>query len=236
MKPKPSCPINASRRRTARGADRVDRLQSTAADMFLNCGYEGVSVDGLIGRVGGSRRNVWGLYGGKQGLFVAAVQDMCNEITAALAELPMAEAGARDGLMLYGEKLLAMVLQPRKLAIHRLMVSEGQRFPEQAKALCTTGRDNAIAALTRWMADRQARGELRAGLDPNDLAQHFIHLVVSGPQVRALVGELPPGWTPEGIATHVASTVELFLHGAATAAPPHVSPTKTATTTRENRA
>jgi AcrR family transcriptional regulator len=235
MKPK-SCPGSPIRRHTARGADRVDRLQSTAADMFLNCGYEGVSVDGLIGRVGGSRRNVWGLYGGKQGLFVAAVQDMCNEITAALAELPMAEAGARDGLMLYGQRLLAMVLQPRKLAIHRLMVSEGQRFPEQARALCTTGRDNAIAALTRWMAERQARGELRQGLDANELAQHFIHLIVSGPQVRALVGELPPGWTPEGIAGHVASAVELFLHGAATAVPPHVSPTKTATTTREPRA
>lgn len=234
MKP-PSCSARA-RRRTPRGSDRVAQLQQTAAEMFLSCGYEGVSVDGLIGRVGGSRRNVWGLYGGKQGLFVAAVQDMCNEIGAALDELPMAEAAVRDGLTLYGEKLLAMVLQPRKLAIHRLMVSEGQRFPEQAKALCTNGRDNAIAALTQWMSDRQSRGELRAGLSPHELAQHFIHLVVSGPQVRALVGELPPGWTPEGIAGHVASTVELFLHGAATAAPPSPSPTKTATTTRESRA
>lgn len=235
MKPKSPCP-GSLRRHTARGAERVDRLQSTAADMFLNCGYEGVSVDGLIGRVGGSRRNVWGLYGGKQGLFVAAVQDMCNEIGAALAELPMAGAAARDGLLLYGEKLLAMVLQPRKLAIHRLMVSEGQRFPEQARALCTTGRDQAIADLTRWMAERQARGELRADLAANDMAQHYLHLIVSGPQVRALVGELPPGWTPEGIAAHVASTVELFLHGAATAAPPYSSPKKTVTTTRETRA
>ena len=235
MKPKSSCSAHA-RARTARGAERVDRLQSTAAEMFLNCGYEGVSVDGLIGRVGGSRRNVWGLYGGKHGLFIAAVQSMCDEITAALAELPMAEAAARDGLLLYGQRLLAMVLQPRKLAIHRLMVSEGQRFPEQARSLCSTGRDNAIAALARWIAERQARGELRAGLDAPELAQHFIHLIVSGPQVRALVGELPPGWTPEGIAAHVESAVELFLHGAAAAPPPHVSPTKTATTTREPRA
>lgn len=235
MKP-PSCPSRARRPRTPRGSERVSQLQETAAEMFLSCGYEGVSVDGLIGRVGGSRRNVWGLYGGKQGLFVAAVQDMCDEITTALAELPMADAAVHEGLRLYGERLLAVVLQPRKLAIHRLMVSEGQRFPEQARALCTNSRDNAIAALTRWMAERQRRGELRPALDPHELAQHFIHLVVSWPQVRALVGELPPGWTPEGIAGHVASVVELFLQGAATAAPSPASPTKTAHTTREPRA
>jgi len=223
MKPKSSCSLTAHTR-TARGAERVDRLQSTAAEMFLNCGYEGVSVDGLIGRVGGSRRNVWGLYGGKQGLFVAAVQRMCDEISAALDELPMAEAAARAGLVLYGQRLLAVVLQPRMLAMHRLMVSEGQRFPEQARSLCSNGRDNAIAALGRWIAERQARGELRSGVGAAELAQHFIHLVVSGPQVRALVGELPPGWTPEGIAGHVESAVELFLHGAAAAPPPHVNP------------
>lgn len=234
MKPPPACPSRA-RRRTPHGSDRVSRLQQTAAEMFLSCGYEGVSVDGLIGRVGGSRRNVWGVFGGKQGLFVAAVEDMSREITAALAEVPMADAAAREGLTLYGEKLLAMVLRPRLLAMHRLMVSEGQRFPEQARSLCRNGRDQAIAALGAWLAERQSRGELRAGLAAPELAQHFIDLVIAGPQVRALVGELPPGWTPDGIAAHVASAVELFLQGAATAAPSTGRPTKTATTPRESR-
>lgn len=223
-------PPAAKRARTPRGAERLRRLQTTAAEMFLSCGYEGVSVDGLIDRVGGSRRNVYGPCGGKQGLFVAAVSDLCGEISQALAALPMAEAPVRSGLVLYGRCLLALVLQPRMLAMHRLMVSEGQRFPELARNLCETGRDNAAAALGQWLGAHQARGELRQGMSQLDLAQSFIDLVVCGPQLRALVGELPPGWTPDGIAQHVDHIVDLFLHGAGTpasASPAAARPTAT---------
>lgn len=219
MKPKPPCTAAARAcSRTPRGAERVRRLQDIAAEMFLSCGYEGVSVDGLIHRVGGSRRNVYGVYGGKEGLFVAAVRSMSEEISAQLALLRMDEADTRSGLLLYGTRLLPLVLQPRMLAMHRLMVAEGQRFPEQAHQLCSNGRDQAALALGQWLATRQARGDLRAELHCPQLAQQFIDLIVAGPQVRALVGELPPGWTASGIQHHVESTVDLFLRGAGTGA------------------
>lgn len=215
LRPKTSCPV-AARARTARGADRLRRLQNTAADMFLNCGYEGVSVDGLIGQVGGSRRNVYGPYGGKQGLFVAAVRALCEEVAAQLTLLPMSTADLQPGLVLYGRRLLELVLQPRMLAMHRLMISEGQRFPDLARTMCQTGRDRAATELGRWLATHQASGALRADLVAADMAQHFMHLVLGGPQLRALVGELRPGWSAAGIQHHVENTVELFLHGAGT--------------------
>lgn len=193
------------------------QLQEAAADMFLSCGYEGVSVEGLIRRVGGSRRNVWGLYGGKAGLFEATVSELCQEISAELENLPMEGATVQEGLLLYGRCLLQRVLQPRMLAMHRLMVSEGHRFPAQARSLCSTGRDKAAASLGRWMAGHQARGQLRAGLDTLQLARLYLHLVVSEPQLRALIGQLPPGSNDEGISRHVAAVVDLFLRGAAPA-------------------
>ena len=199
---------------TARGAERRRRLQATAAEMFLSCGYEGVSVDGLINRVGGSRRNVYGPGGGKHGLFEATVRELCTEIASQLSALPMADAPVRSGMALYGCRLLELILQPRMLAMHRLMVSEGQRFPELARSLCRTGRDNATAALGQWLATHQARGELRGDVEPLALARCFIQLVVGGPQLQALVGELRPGWTRAGIEQHVDHTVDLFLLGA----------------------
>jgi AefR-like transcriptional repressor, C-terminal domain len=113
------------------------------------------------------------------------------------------------------------------LAMHRLMVSEGQRFPELAHDMCQTGRDQAAVDLGRWLAAHQARGLLRADMPAPTLAQHYIQLVVDGPQLRALVGELRPGWTSAGIHRHVEQTIELFLNGAgsppgtALAAPAH---------------
>ncbi len=209
------CPA-VKRARTPRGAERLRRLQQTAAEMFLACGYEGVSVDGLISRVGGSRRNVYGPCGGKQGLFVATVRELCSEIGEQLAALPMAEAPVRSGLVLYGRRLLELVLNPRMLATHRLMLSEGERFPELARNMCHTGRDNAAAALGLWLAGHQQRGDLREDLVPVDLAQYFIDGIVSGPQVRALIGALPPSWHRGGLDRHVEQTVDLFLRGAGT--------------------
>ncbi len=203
---------------TARGAERVRRLQDTAADMFLSCGYEGLSLERLIHQVGGSRRNVYGPYGGKEGLFVAAVGSLCDEIAGQLSLLAMNGADAAAGLRLYGRRLLELILQPRMLAMHRLMVAEGERFPELARSMCQTGRDNAAIELGRWLGTHQARGTLRPDVPGLELAQHFINLVISGPQLRALVGELKPGWTAAGIRRHVESAVDLFLRGAA--APP----------------
>ena len=217
LKPKPSCTARPLCR-TARGTARVRQLQEAAAEMFLSCGYEGVSVDGLIHRVGGSRRNVYGVYGGKEGLFVATVRSMCEEISSQLGALQLDGADTRDGLLLYGQRLLELLLQPRMLAIHRLMVAEGQRFPEQAHALCSNGRDRAALALGQWFAVRQQRGELRAGLDGTLLAQRFFDLVIAGPQLQAVIGQLPPGWMDAGLRQHVEATVDLFLRGAGAAA------------------
>ncbi len=215
--------------RSARAAERVRRLQDTAADMFLSCGYEGMSLDRLLDEVGGSRRNVYGVYGGKQGLFAAAVRSVCEEVGGQLTSLVMPEMDVRAGLLLYGRRLLELLLQPRMLAMHRLMVAEGQRFPEQARSMCETGPNKAALGLGLWLAGHQARGVLRPQPAAPQMADSFIHLIVAGPQLRALLGELPPGWTPAGIAAHVESTVELFLHGAAAPAPTNPAARKTRT-------
>lgn len=172
-------------------------------------------MDELIHRVGGSRRNIYGHFGNKQGLFVETVQSLCAEVTRPLLEAPMADTDIRTGLTRYGHHALEVLLQPRTLAMHRLMINEGQRFPELARALLHSGCKAAACALGGWMAGRQARGDLRLDHAPADLAAQFFNLLVSGPQVMALVGEMPDDWHPEGITRHVRNTVELFLHGAA---------------------
>jgi len=208
--------------RTERGAERLRQLQAAAAEMFLRWGYEGVSVDMLIERVGGSRRNVYGPYGSKQGLFEQAVRGLSEGMACPLQSLPMDELATRQGLSGFGRALLQMLLQPRTLDMHRLMIAEAQRFPDLAHSLCASQRDNTAAGLGAWMAERQRRGDLRRDVAAVTLAHQFMNLVVCGPQLRALVGEMPPGWIADGMGRHVDDCVDLFLHGAA--APPATSP------------
>ncbi|MUZ65058.1 TetR/AcrR family transcriptional regulator [Agrobacterium vitis] len=70
--------------RTTKGAERLRSLKDAAANMFLEQGYEAVSMDTLIAQVGGSRRNIYNHFGGKEGLFIETVTRLCAELALPL--------------------------------------------------------------------------------------------------------------------------------------------------------
>ena len=114
-------------------------LTETASAMFLEQGYEAVSLDTLIARVGGSRRNIYSNFGGKEGLFVEVVKHLCAELAEPLWKLNIPEHNMHEALSLFAKHLLDVVLQPRALALHRLMIAEGHRFPQVAQAIHAAG-------------------------------------------------------------------------------------------------
>ncbi|XAH22130.1 TetR/AcrR family transcriptional regulator [Xylophilus sp. GW821-FHT01B05] len=200
--------------RTARGAARVRSLTDTAADMFLEQGYEAVSIDTLIARVGGSRRNIYSHFGGKEGLFIEVVTQLCTDLARPLEALEIQGEDLPSALTLFGRRLLQIVLQPRTLALHRMMVAEGQRFPALAQAILHAGQDHAMRIVARWVEQQQSGGQLRADLPATDLAAQFVSLVVAGPQLRALVGLAPKRQRPAQLTSTVDQAVSLFLGGA----------------------
>lgn len=199
--------------RTARGAARLAALTDTAADLFLERGYEAVSVDELIARAGGSRRNVYDHFGGKEGLFIEAMTRLCREISAPLAALEIDDGDIRVALTRFGRATLHTVLQPRTLALHRLMIAEGQRFPQLAQAIWHAGHDNGVRMVEMWIERWRVPAGLASPLPSGILAAQFINLLVGGLQLRALVGlvSLPP--CSETIDRCVDEGVEVFLNG-----------------------
>jgi len=199
---------------TARGNERLQRLRRKAAELFLRHGYDAVSVDALIAEAGGSRRNVYGHFGGKRGLFISAVQEICAEASAPLTGLPMAQLGVAEGLVLYGQHILRALLQPRALDLHRLTLTELGHHAELGAVLQQSGCEAAARALGTWVAARQLRGELRSDADAHELAALFLSMLVSRPQMDALAGTLPPDWQATALERHVELVVDLFFHGA----------------------
>ncbi|MGQ4274777.1 TetR/AcrR family transcriptional regulator [Terrihabitans sp. B22-R8] len=201
--------------RTRRGAERLCALRQTAANMFLEQGYEAVSLDTLIASVGGSRRNIYDYFGGKEGLFIEAVTECCAELAAPLERLDIHGSDPRDALVLFGRKTLETVVQPRTLALHRLMIAEGQRFPELSRSIWHAGHDSATLLLSRWFEDRQHDGQFRADMPAATLAAQYISLAVTTPQLRCLVGVGAP-LRPAEISKIVDNAVTVFLDGALT--------------------
>lgn len=209
-------PLASSHHRTAKGAQRLQDLTDVAAELFLERGFESVAVDDLIARVGGSRRNIYSHFGGKEGLFIEVVKHLCDELAEPLAELNIAEDDIREGLSSFGRHLLHTVLQPRTLELHRLMVAEGKRFPELAQAVLHAGHFKGTDILTAWVKAQQGRrtNGLRTDLPARLLAQQFVNLVVIEPQLRVLAG-LDSSPLPDAqINSIVNFAVSTFIEGA----------------------
>ncbi|MGE7963995.1 TetR/AcrR family transcriptional regulator [Pseudomonas sp. NPDC089918] len=208
-------PQAAPTHRTAKGAERLHSLTAAAAELFLDRGFHAVAVDDLIARVGGSRRNIYSHFGGKEGLFIEVVKQLCDELTKPLEELNIADDEVREGLFSFGRQLLQTVLQPRTLELHRLMVAEGKRFPELAQAVLHAGHFKAADILTSWIEALQGKRShgLATHLPARTLAQQFVNMVVMEAQLRALAGLDPQPLPADQIDAIVNGAVSTFLHG-----------------------
>jgi AcrR family transcriptional regulator len=204
--------MESSEQRTPKGAARLESLTTTALDMFLDQGYEAVSLDELITRVGGSRRNIYRHFGSKEGLFIAAVSTLCEQLTAPIKSLEIPVSGdPAAALSLFGKAVLKRVLLPRTLELTRLMIAEAVRFPDLAQTLWRSGHEQPALVLAEWIAHQQKIGVLHQGQPPLLLARQFVDLVVTDAQLRALIG-IPVAFDQDRALT---VAIDTFLRGQA---------------------
>jgi AcrR family transcriptional regulator len=180
--------------------------------MFLDQGYEAVSLDTLIARVGGSRRNIYCHFGGKEGLFLAAITAMCERLAEPIKSVNIPLSGdPAAALLRFGQMLLERVLLPRTLDLNRLMIAEASRFPNLAQTIWCAGHQQAALVLAEWIAQQQAAGVLRKGHPPLLLARQFVDLVVTDAQLRAQLG-IPAAFDHDDA---LKAAIETFLQGQA---------------------
>ncbi len=208
--PKPS----RRARRPNVGADkRAVAIAAAAGKLFLRYSYEGVSLERIIAESGGSYRDLYSAFGGKEQLFETVLKGMCTEILApmkralaspALEALPLDEA-----LTQVGHTVLTAILKPQAIAFHRLMISEAPRVPEIAKFFFSSGPAGANAFLGSFLA--KCVSEKRLALeDPHIAAAIFLDGLINHLQLKVLTGSRV---LPSQVTLHVEHVVRLFLHG-----------------------
>ena len=141
-------------------------------------------------------------------MFLAVVQRL---IAAWLAGFDAAVEGAASldaALLAAGQRMLAVALTPSALALRRLIVAEGGRFPELAEALRDAGVQAGIERVGHVLrAHRPDDSPARLAF----LAEQFQHLVLAGPQARAIgFGE---SLDREALDAWCRDSVTLFLRG-----------------------
>lgn len=159
------------------------RVLDAAAGLFLRDGFAATSIEAIATAAGVSKRTLYARFAGKEAVFLAVVQRLIGTwltgFDAAIEAAPSLEAA----LLAAAQRMLAVALTPSALALHRLMVAEAGRFPELATALRDAGARTGIERLCRVLHMHCPNA------DPAwlaFLAEQFQHLVLAGPQSRAI--------------------------------------------------
>jgi AcrR family transcriptional regulator len=190
---------------------RRQALLEAAAEVFFEQGYAAASIDAIIERAGGSKRNIYSEFGNKQGLFAAIVTGNADD---ALSSLPIDDIERRDlaeTLTVFGRHLLRIYMSPTVVGIYRLAVTEANRFPDLAKAFYEQGPGRTTIRLAQILEEAQKRDEIRMG-DCRQLADRFIGMIRDNLHLQVVLGLRPPPSEAE-MRDAVETTVDLFLNG-----------------------
>lgn len=197
-------------RPSQRDRKRAD-IVAAAKEVFFAQGYAGASMDEITARSGVSKATVYAHYRSKDELLLAVVEDVLQNIRAAMTELPAAE-DFPTWLSQLGRIASRQLTSPDAIALQRLAITEAMRFPEIARAFQQSGADAALAdAAIPVFEHAMKSGVLRKG-DPALALSHFFEMCFAKKLRDVLMG-LSPMPSEQEIDLTVRLGVEAFLKG-----------------------
>lgn len=167
--------------------ERRDHILDVARECFLRDGYAGCSMSSIAARLGGSKGTLYNYFRSKEQLFDAFVRRACVRFTDAIEAAPPIELDLREHLTHLGRAFLDHLMSADAIAVQRLVIGEGGRFPELGRIFYEAGPQEFIARMSGELAPLMTSGQLRRA-DPEIAAIQFKDLVNSGMYQRRIWG------------------------------------------------
>lgn len=183
-------------------------ILDAAKEMFVELGFNGVSMDGIAASAGVSKLTVYSHFGDKETLFRETIQAKCVEMIPDALFVTDSEGPLRDQLLGIGHAFFTLISSDAALATQRMMMSPDtddrirQMFWEAGPARTET-------ALSDFLAARVARGELDIP-DPIVAARQYFCIIKGELHSHMMCGLCAaPGQLDQD--AHVAASVDFFL-------------------------
>jgi TetR/AcrR family transcriptional repressor of mexJK operon len=211
-----SRPAGRKRLNGKRADTKRDRIVRSAAKLFLDKGYDGVSINDIIDAVGGSKGTIYSNFGSKEKLFEAVVEQMCSDVTIQIDTRPIGTLD--EQLTRIAHSFVTKVLSPQILRFHRLVTSIGRTFPAVGRLFYDTGPRTVYLIIAEWIAAQQHEGNIRDDEDPHRLAVLFHDMLIGEQQLSWLTSASSEKDRAKRIDRTVRLAVKVFLQGCATCA------------------
>jgi len=214
----------SGRRRTAKagrgGRPRTEDLEklnenilAAAAQVFLEQGFDGTSMDAIAEKARISKRTLYARHADKSALFNTVLYDLLDKLLVPVERIQYEPGDLAATLTAIGRDMISGVVRPEFLAVYRVVTFEAQRRPEFGRWINETRRRPALQTIANLLQNH--RDELRID-DLEQAAEQFMSLTVD---VNLRYGAFGLKLTAKQIDERLKAAVDLFLHGARRAAP-----------------
>jgi len=202
----------------AESARLRDTILDIATELFLTQGFGATSIDAIAERARISKRTFYARFRDKDDVFEAVIRRFI-EAWMPPFDATLHESAPLDEVLLHtAQQIQAAALSPDALALHRVIVAEAQRFPELARIVNQLGTTKGVERIAALLEHDRRSAPPDGTTAPDDIsddsrfaAEHFIYMVLSVPQRRALGLGRP--LAPDELAEWTRKTVRLFLEG-----------------------
>jgi len=152
---------------------RRERIMEEGRRLFLAKGYAGASVNEIVRLAGGSLATLYSEFGSKEALFAEIMRRRAHIMYGWDDGECFKKRTSRDALLALGRRLLDRVLEEESLALYRIAISEGPRFPELRKAVL----EDSFPLFIRSLGEALVALRIATARDSIALAEEFLSLV-----------------------------------------------------------
>ena len=195
------------RPRAGERAGREDAILDAALAELAWTGWDRFTMAGAARKAGASTETLYAWFGNRDGLIRRMIQRNADVSAAAVRRELENGTAARDlrgTLVAYARGLLDLLTGPISLMLNRAAITQ----PDLAEVLRSEGRLRIGPLVARYLAERDAAGELRCP-DPEKCFTVLYGLTVRDLQIGLLLGAERPGDT--ALQARTEEAVDLFL-------------------------
>ncbi len=198
-KPGPGRPKSARKRAAILDAARC---------LFLQSGFDGVSVEQIAAEAGVSKLTVYSHFRDKEALFFTAIEEQCRQHLPDAIFAPPAATTLEQALGEIGHRFHELLASDDSIALHRMLLADARNAERLGPQFWQASGERILASLDTFLRAAVARGELDID-DTREAASQFVSLLKGQINLRMLCG--PLDCVHHDDARHVDSVVTMFL-------------------------
>ncbi len=192
----------------SRSEQKRRQILDAGRELFMTQGFADTSMDQVTAKSGVSKATVYNHFPSKEKLFEEAVRDRAEAVFSRLPVLDPTHENPEEMLTEYFSTLLEVLLSEEGAGMCFLLLSEGRRFPDNARLIYESGFGRGLQEMAAYLKELDSIGTLKVP-QPRWAAEKLLGIVM--PPLPLMCSGFAPLQPPTR--EDVNRTIRLFLRG-----------------------